>query len=97
MQAEEKLKDKARLCAQFSKTLLDEYIFNEDKYQEMRNTSKFKFLHIGLTLWKTIIDSIAVWDPKCKAREQLLDTLVTANFLKVLVKNISNTKAQLHD
>lgn len=59
----------------------------------MKSTSKFKFLHIGLSLWRLVASSVQSWDTKCKAREQLIESLVTPSFIKVLVKNISNTKA----
>jgi ABC-type polysaccharide/polyol phosphate export permease len=62
----------------------------------MKSNTKFKFLHIGLSLWGLIVEAIQRFDGKIKAREQLIDTLVTPNFVKVLVKNISNPKAQLH-
>lgn len=63
----------------------------------MKSSAKFKFLFIALSYWRLAVESVGVWDPKLKAREALLDTLVGPNFLRVLVKNVSNTKAQLHD
>jgi len=63
----------------------------------MKSSAKFKFLFIALSYWRLAVESVGVWDPKLKAREALLDTLVGPNYLRVLVKNVSNTKAQLHD
>lgn len=77
--------------------MIEDYLFNEDVYQSLKSSTKFKFIHIGLCLWKLVIESLAKSDPKSKAREQLADSLLGPNFLKVLVKNISNTKATLHD
>lgn len=94
---ETKAADKARLTQTFLKSLLDEHLFNEDVYQEMKSTSKFKFLHIGLKLWQLTVASVGTWDTKCKHREALLESLITPNFIKVLVKNVSNPKAQLHE
>ena len=94
---ETKTSEKARLTQTLVKGLIDEHLFNEDVYQEMKSTSKFKYLHIGLKLWQLTVSSISTWDTKLKHRESLLEALVTPNFIKVLVKNKSNPKAQLHD
>lgn len=59
----------------------------------MKSAAKFKFLYIGLNLFKLLLESIQSWDTSCKVREALLDNLFSANFLRVLVKNVSNTKA----
>lgn len=59
----------------------------------MKSSAKFKFLFIALSYWRLAVESLAVWDPKLKAREALVDTLVGPNFLRVLVKNVSNSKA----
>lgn len=62
----------------------------------MKSSAKFKFLFIALSYWRLAVDSVQRWDSKLKAREALIATLVSPNFLRVLVKNVSNTKAQLH-
>jgi hypothetical protein len=59
----------------------------------MKAAAKFKFLHIGFTLWKLVIENIQTWDTKFKSREVLLDSLLSPSFLRVLVKNVSNVKA----
>ncbi len=94
---ETKTSDKAKLTQTLAKSLLDDHLFNEDVYQDMKSSSKFKFLHIGFKLWQQTVSSIGTWDTKVKHREALLDSLITPNFIKVLVKNISNPKAQLHE
>jgi len=96
-QSEGTTKDKARLCSQLIKGLLEDNVFNEDVYGEMKSTSKFKFLHIGLSLWELLVKEVQVWDSKGKQRETLVDAFLGPNFIRVLVKNVSNTKAQLHD
>ena len=96
-QSEGTTKDKARLCSLLIKGLLEDNVFNEDVYGEMKSTSKFKFLHIGLSLWVLLVKEVQVWDSKCKQRETLVDAFLGPNFIRVLVKNVSNTKAQLHD
>ena len=79
------------------KGLLDEHLFNEDVYGEMKSNSKFKFLHIGFSLWELLAKEVEAWDPKAKHRDVLIEAFLTSNFLRVLVKNVSNTKAQVHD
>jgi hypothetical protein len=49
--------------------MLDEHLFNEDVYAELKSTAKFKFLSIGFKLWQLIVKSIQSWDPKNKYRE----------------------------
>jgi hypothetical protein len=85
--------DKVKLTQVLVKTLLDEHLFNEDQYSYLKSAAKLKSLHIGLNLWQLIVESIQKWDAKLKAREQLVESLVTSNFIKVLVKNVSNPKA----
>jgi hypothetical protein len=63
----------------------------------MKSNSKFKFLHIGFSLWELLAKEVEVWDPKAKHREGLIEALLSNNFIRVLVKNVSNNKAQLHD
>jgi hypothetical protein len=96
-QSEGTTKDKAKLCSQLIKGLLEDNVFNEDVYGEMKSTSKFKFLHIGLSLWELLVKEVQVWDSKGKQRETLVEAFLGPNFIRVLVKNVSNTKAQLHD
>jgi hypothetical protein len=69
IEREEKLQDKVKLTQQFVKAVLEEHLFNEEIYASMKSTSKFKFLHIGLNLWKLVVQSIQTWDSKLKARE----------------------------
>lgn len=49
---EEKVTDRARLAQQFLTTILTDHLFNEETYQGMKSTAKFKFLYIGLSMWK---------------------------------------------
>ena len=63
----------------------------------MKSSAKFKFLFIALNYWRLAVQNVQQWDSKLKAREVLIDTLIGPNFLRVLVKNVSNTKAQLHE
>ena len=86
-----------KLAQSYFKAVFEDHLFNEDVYSGMKSSAKFKFLFIALSYWRLAVESVGVWDPKLKAREALLDTLVGPNFLRVLVKNVSNTKAQLHD
>ncbi len=95
--SDEPSKDKAKKALSLIKGLIDEHLLNEEVYGEMKSNSKFKFLHIGFSLIEVIIKDIEVWDPKAKHREPILEALLSSNFLRVLVKNISNVKAQLHD
>lgn len=44
-----------------------------------------------------VVQNIQKWDTKNQAREQLLEHLIRPNFLRILVKNVSNLKNQLHD
>lgn len=67
-------------------------MFNEDVYQHMKNVTKFKFLHIGLSLWESVLNKCGVWDSKKKQSEEILDIMLTPNFLKVLIKNVQNQK-----
>jgi hypothetical protein len=48
---------------------LEEYLFNEEVYQGMKSTAKFKFLFIALNLWRLTVESVQKWDSKGKARE----------------------------
>lgn len=57
------------MCTQFVKALLVDHMFNEEVYQGMKSTTKFRFLHIGFKLWQLVVDNIAIWDNKLKARE----------------------------
>jgi hypothetical protein len=59
----------------------------------MKSNSKFKFLHIGFSLWELLSKELEVWDPKAKHREGLLEAFIGPNFVRVLVKNVSNAKA----
>ena len=50
-QAEVKSAERARLTQQLVMSLLDEHLFNEEVYAEMKSTAKFKFLFIGFKVW----------------------------------------------
>ena len=94
---EPKSSDQIKISQSFFKSIIEAHLFNDDVYQAMKSSGKFKFLYIGLNYWKLAVESIQKWDVKLKAREQLLDSIVGPNFLRVLVKNVSNTKNQLHE
>jgi hypothetical protein len=85
------------LCGQLVRGLLEEHIFNEDVYGDLKSHSKFKFLHLGFSLWELLARDVEVWDTKAKHREGLLEAFLGPNFVRVLVKNVSNPKAQVHD
>ncbi len=75
------------------KSLLEDYLFNESVYGEMKSNGKFKFLHIGLSLWEMLATEAGKWDFKGKYREAVVEELIGENFVQVLVKNVSNAKA----
>ena len=73
-----------------AKTLFDEYLFNEEIYQGIKNSSRRpKFLHIGLKFWELIVQQSMAQETKSEARLQLLNALVNENFLRVLVRGLS--------
>lgn len=95
---EQKPQDRMKLIQTFTQSLLDDHLLNEESYNAItKNSTKFKFIHIGLRLWELVAKKIGEWDSKLKNREQLIDMLVKPNFLKVLVKNTQNVKAHLHE
>ena len=94
---EPKVGDRVRLVQQVMRQLGDEHLFSEEVYNGLKSVTKFKFLHIGLKVWLQVSEHLKVWDPKQKHRQQLLDSMITPGFLKVLVKNLANAKAHLHD
>ena len=66
---EVKAQERARLTQQLIQTMLDEHLFNEEVYADLKSTAKFKFLFIGFKLWQLIVKSIQSWDVKNKFRE----------------------------
>jgi hypothetical protein len=66
---EVKSAERARLTQQLVQSLLDEHLFNEEVYAELKSTAKFKFLFIGFKVWQLIVKSIQSWDTKNKFRE----------------------------
>jgi hypothetical protein len=68
-QSEGKAAEKARVTQLVIQSLLDEHLFNEEVYADMKSTAKFKFLFIGFKLWQLIVKGVQSWDTKNKFRE----------------------------
>lgn len=66
---ESKSSERARLTQQVIQSLLDEHLFNEEVYAELKSTAKFKFLFIGLKLWQLLLNTTQQWDSHNKFRE----------------------------
>eukprot|EP00347_Sterkiella_histriomuscorum_P004007 403362109 len=95
--SESKTADKAKLMQQLINSVIVEFLFNDEVFAQMKSMTKFKFLHIGLRFTQLVLQNIQSWDTKQQNREQLLENLIKPNFMKILVKNVSSQKNQLHE
>jgi hypothetical protein len=88
---EKKQKDKLKILQQYQRSILDEFIFNEDIYGEMKSVPKFKFLYIGMQIWEKLLQG-AKQNMKSSSMGEVLSSMITPNFLRILVRNLGNQK-----
>ena len=69
--------------------VLDGYFFNEAVYASVKSQARSKFLNIGLRLWELIGLESGKTEQDGEVRTQILETLLSTDFLRVFVRSLS--------
>ena len=86
------------MIKKLSTSIFEEYFFNEQVYQGIKSSStRPKFLNIGLKFWQLLGEQSIAREKKQEAKNLILTTLVSDNFLRVFVRGISIQKGALYD
>ena len=80
---------------------MEESIFNEDVYDNMKSAGKLKYLHAGLKIVETILVQLhgMAGSKHMVLKQKIVETLLlgSPNFRFVLVRNVQMPKNQLHE
>jgi hypothetical protein len=80
------------LLVELVQEVIHGYFCNDLIYQALKQTTRPKFLHIGLSFTTMILRSCSGGDSSASnaMRESVLVSLLQPEFLKILVKNYQN-------
>jgi len=85
----------------FNRIVLEESIFNEDVYDNMKSAAKLKYLHAGLKIVETILVQLQgmAGSKNMVLKQKIVETLLlgSPNFRSILVRNVQMPKNQLHE
>lgn len=73
------------------------HFFNEEYYFSLKTTFRPKFLHIGLKFWETLISEVISRETLPKIRDKMMQSLLSAEFIRVFVRSMSLQKGILFD
>lgn len=81
------------------KVVIDQHLFCEDVFEQMKKTAKIKFLHIGLRMVDLIMQRLSAEEVPLQTVAKFVEFSFceTSNYRSVLIRNIQMPKNQLHD